>query len=289
VTDGLPIHVYGAGRAGVGIALALARAGRTVALHSRRFQSIDLPGITGLPDDAPRTQPGDAFVLLAVPDRAIAGVAAVLNDRWRFTEGDRVGHLSGALPSAVLADAGVPRAACFSAHPLHPFAPAESATPMPPGTFVMVEGAAEPVASAAMALFRQAGATVAPITPDRKPLCHAAAVLASNLPAALLLAATRALADAGVPDAPAAATRLASGLLANWIVNPDPRALTGPVARGDAATVKANIHALEGRPDARGVYRGLSRLLAGELHAAGVLDEEEWNAMIQVLETPTDR
>lgn len=288
MTDALPVHVVGAGRAGVGIALALARAGRTVALHSRRFPAIRIPGVACLPEDAPRTRPGDAFVILAVPDRAIAGVAAAMAVRWRFTDGDRVGHLSGAQPSTVLADAGVPRAACFSAHPLHPFAPAEPASPMPQGTFVMVEGAG-PAAADAMALFRQAGATVAPIAADRKPLCHAAAVLASNLPAALLLAATRSLDDAGVPDPPAAAARLASGLLANWVARPDPRALTGPVARGDAATVAANLRALDARPTARAAYRDLSLLLAGELHAAGVLDEEGWNAVIQALETPSDR
>lgn len=288
MTDALPVHVIGAGRAGVGIALALARAGRTVALHSRRFPAIRIPGIECHPDDGPRPHPGDAFVILAVPDRAIAEVAASLASRWRFTRGDRVGHLSGALSSAVLADAGVPAAACFSAHPLHPFAPAEAATPMPAGTFVMIEGA-EPAASAAMALFREAGATVARIAPDRKPLCHAAAVLASNLPAALLLVATRALDDAGVPDAPAAAARLASGLLSNWVVRPDPRALTGPVARGDAATVMANLHALDARPEARAAYRDLSVLLAGELHAAGVLDEEGWNAVIHALGIPSDR
>lgn len=285
MTDALPVHVFGAGRAGVGVALALARAGRAVTMHSRRFGTIEFPGIECLPDDAPRPHPGDAFVILAVPDRAIAAVSAALVSRWHFTHGDRVGHLSGALSSAVLADSGVPAAACFSAHPLHPFAPAEAATPMPAGTFVMVEGASR-AASDAMALFRQAGATVAPIALDRKPLCHAAAVLASNLPAALLLVATRALDDAGVPDAPAATARLASGLLSNWVVRPDPGALTGPVARGDAATVTANLHALDARPEARAAYRDLSLLLAGELHAAGVLDEEGWNAVTRALGKP---
>ena len=141
----------------------------------------------------------------------------------------------------------------------------------------------------AKSLFSTAGAHVAPIRPEAKPLCHAAAVLAANLPATLLLAAGRCLADAGVPEPAMTAGRLTASLLRNWAGNPHPAALTGPVVRGDAATVAANLDALADHPEIVRLYADLTQRLANALRDADVIEEESWTRIHEAISTASDR
>lgn len=283
-----PVCVIGAGRAGLGVLLALRHAGWPTDLYSRS------PGTCPLPS-APCHQirdltgpPGPRILLLAVPDRAIPAVVEQLADSGLARPTDIVGHLSGALTSSVLDRPDRPFAGRFSAHPLHAFSPAVTAVPMPAGTAVMVEGDTMGQA-AAMQLFARAGAAVALIDPARKALCHAAAVIAGNLPAALLLAASRGLDASGVPDPTGVAIRLADSLLRNWATLPHPRALTGPVARGDLQTLRANRAALADQPELSRLYADLSSQLADALRDAGVLDEATWHTIRREMMTDGPR
>ncbi|MEX2581785.1 MAG: DUF2520 domain-containing protein, partial [Gemmatimonadota bacterium] len=85
-----------------------------------------------------------------------------------------------------------------------------------------------------------------------KPLYHAAAVLASNYVVALLAVAERIMHEAGVePDsARDALTELALGAVQNAAAVGPVEALTGPIVRGDAGTVKLHLDRLsvEDRP-----------------------------------------
>lgn len=273
-----PVCVIGAGRAGLGVLLALRHAGWPTELYSRSPGACPLPSAPCHEFKDLTGPPGPRILLLAVPDQAIAAVVSQLADSGLARPTDIVGHLSGALTSSVLDLPDRPFAGRFSAHPLHAFAPAAAPVPMPAGTAVMVEGDAMGQALA-MRLFASAKAAVSPIDPERKPLCHAAAVIAGNLPAALLLAAARGLDEAGVPDPTGVAIRLADSMLRNWATLPHPRALTGPVARGDADTLRTNLAALSDQPDLARLYADLSSRLADALHEAGVLDEVKWQSI----------
>jgi predicted short-subunit dehydrogenase-like oxidoreductase (DUF2520 family) len=289
VTELAGTFVIGAGRAGVGTFLAFQEAGIPVRLFARNPAACPLPlPIESL--DGPFDRPDLPIVfILAVSDRAITAVLRDLETRSIVRPGDVVGHLSGALPAAILqGDDGTSVHGRFSAHPLHAFAPPQVGLAMPRGTTVMVEGDA-PGLEVAQALFAAVGAHVAPIRPEAKPLCHAAAVLASNLPATLLLAATTALADAGVPDPGRTAGRLAASLLRNWASNPHPATLTGPVARGDAATVAANLDALADHPEVVRLYADLTRRLADALRDAHVIEEASWTRIHETLSTANRR
>jgi predicted short-subunit dehydrogenase-like oxidoreductase (DUF2520 family) len=95
------------------------------------------------------------------------------------------------------------------------------------------------------------------IKPADKALYHAAAVLASGHTVALFALAAELLAQCGV--APVAARRALSPLTASTLNNllqahTPAHALTGPFARGDAATVRKNIAALAADPAARSIY-----------------------------------
>jgi predicted short-subunit dehydrogenase-like oxidoreductase (DUF2520 family) len=83
---------------------------------------------------------------------------------------------------------------------------------------------------------------------------HAAAVIASNHLVALMGQVERVAGDVGVPLE--AFLALARGSLDNVAALGPADALTGPVARGDLATVRAHLEALA--PEEREAYRALA-------------------------------
>jgi predicted short-subunit dehydrogenase-like oxidoreductase (DUF2520 family) len=65
------------------------------------------------------------------------------------------------------------------------------------------------------------------------------------------------------------------------------RALTGPVARGDAETVAAHLQAIASRaPEALSAYVEMSRLTAVRALAAGTLSAERAATLLDVLAAP---
>ena len=94
-----------------------------------------------------------------------------------------------------------------------------------------------------------------------KAVYHAACALASNALVALEWTAAEVLGKAGVPEdsAPGLLLPLVQGTLQNVKSFGLEKALTGPVVRGDAATVRKHLEALESDPAAREVYRVLGK------------------------------
>lgn len=93
---------------------------------------------------------------------------------------------------------------------------------------------------------------------------HAGAVMASNLQAALLEGALQAWARAGIDTATALAALgpLSRTALDNVLRLGPEAALTGPVARGDAATVRAHLTALRSTPThVERLYRSSAQVL----------------------------
>ncbi|MCK6526220.1 DUF2520 domain-containing protein [Myxococcota bacterium] len=115
-----------------------------------------------------------------------------------------------------------------------------------------------------------------------KALYHAAAVIASNLLVALEAVAVRTLDRAGVPRERGLEMLLplVRGTVENLSRNSPERALTGPVARGDAAVVAAHLAALApGDPEAACLYR----LLSAEALRIAPLDDEARAAVARAL------
>jgi len=270
------VVVVGAGRAGTGIALALIRGGVPTRLVTRGHKDLpkDIP--TAMLADLAFPDPASTVILFTVPDRFIQETASILARRGEVTRGIlAAGHVSGALPSSILRDAGL---VCdvFSAHPLLAFPEAKPIKPMPEGTFVTVEGEAK-AQQLGIRVFLAAGARTVPIRCKDKPLCHAAAVLCSNMPAPLLWLAADILASCGVPDAPLAATRLFCSMADNLAASCTSGAMTGPFARGDANTIALNLAALQERaPVAADLYIRLGHVLLDRLRAEGMLTEDTW-------------
>ena len=272
----LAVGVIGCGRLGASLALGLSAAGYRIAAlagrGSRRAGRLAkaIPGARAL---TPGGVVGESeLILLAVPDAAVAAVAAALP--WR--RGQAAVHSAGALDLEVLA----PLAACGAArgclHPLQAF-------PDPGGSPGRWRGIAVGLEAAeadgtelgalleAMAADLGAGATLRLEGVDRA-CYHAAAVLASNDVVALAAAAARAWTLAGLPasEAPGALGPLLVGA-ASAVAGLAPgsalaSALTGPLARGDVVTVARHLDALAREPELRALYRALGReLLALDL------------------------
>lgn len=220
----------------------------------------------------PYPVPGGTTVLvLAVPDAALGDVAYDLSVAGEAPPGCAALHLSGALSTDALAPLHAVGYAVGSMHPLQAVADAWSAGDRLVGSAFAVAG--EPAAvAAARRLVDGLGGRVLIIPPAMRPLYHAAAVFASNYLISLISIAVRLLDEAGVPpdDAVPAILPLVRGTLDNLEKLGVSAALTGPVARGDADTIRMHLASLS-EPE-RELYSALGRELVGLARAAG-LDE----------------
>jgi predicted short-subunit dehydrogenase-like oxidoreductase (DUF2520 family) len=175
--------------------------------------------------------------MLAVSDDRIAEVAGQLAARGDL-QGAVVFHCSGAKASSELDALRAAGTLTASVHPVRSFAdPAQVAAAFD-GTFCGVEGD-----KAALALLNPAftaiGARTVPIDASAKTVYHAASVFASNYLTTVLDAALRAYQAAGIPAdvARELARPLALETLSNVFRLGPETALSGPIARGDGATV----------------------------------------------------
>ncbi|MGZ5199342.1 MAG: Rossmann-like and DUF2520 domain-containing protein [Telluria sp.] len=194
--------------------------------------------------------------MLAVGDDQIEPVCAQLAQAGLLA-GAVVFHCSGAKSSAALQAEG---AATASVHPVRSFADPQAVAGAFGGTFCGIEGAGEALALLTPA-FEAIGARLVPIDAAAKTVYHAASVFASNYLVTVMDAALRAYQAAGIPPdvARALAAPLATETLANVLrLGPGP-ALSGPIARGDMATVARQQQAVSAWDPATGqLYAALA-------------------------------
>ena len=182
--------------------------------------------------------------MLAVGDDQIMSVCAELAAA-RPLAGDIVFHCSGALSSRDLQDAAQAGAFVASVHPIRSFADPDAVARGFAGTFCGIEGDAGALAVLEPAL-RACGARPVAIDAGAKTVYHAAAVFASNYLVTVIDVALRAYQAAGIPEPVARelAQPLAMEALANAFRLGPAAALSGPIARGDMATVARQQHAV---------------------------------------------
>src|SRR5207302_1299745 len=137
ITTDCAVGMIGPGRAGVGLALALARAGYTVRLHGRRKKAVPKPlELTVGPADVappPAWLSQAGVVILAVRDDAIPPLADALARGGGVRPEHVVLHLSGVQGQEALGSLVPSRAALGSLHPLQTVAGPERAPEGPKG------------------------------------------------------------------------------------------------------------------------------------------------------------
>lgn len=209
--------------------------------------------------------------LLTPPDAAIAPVATALAAAGHVGQGDVVFHCSGSQPSGLLAPLVAAGAHIASVHPLKSFADPAAAVQSFKGTHCAAEGDAAALA-VLTPLFEQLGAHIAIINPAGKTLYHAASVLVCNDLTALMEAGLRAYEQAGIERATAQAMMepLVRETLDNVFALGTTRALTGPVARGDAGVLARQLAVLNALdPRIADAYRALNQIALDLARAQG--------------------
>jgi predicted short-subunit dehydrogenase-like oxidoreductase (DUF2520 family) len=206
------LAVIGSGRLGTALAASLRSAG------------YEVQGPLGRGADAA----GADVALLCVPDRAIASAAGSV------AAGVVVGHCSGAAP---LSELGTREGFL-----LHPLMTVTSAAASAAGKGALFSGAGAAIAGSSPRAFELARQlawalemTPVEIADEDRAAYHAAASLASNFLVTLEGVAERLAAEVGVDRELLAP--LVRATVENWVALGARRALTGPIARGDEATV----------------------------------------------------
>jgi predicted short-subunit dehydrogenase-like oxidoreductase (DUF2520 family) len=258
------ITIVGPGNLGSGLALALRAAGYPIAaIVSRdtpaarhRAQALARQVGARATTLAAASLPGDV-VWICLPDDALAACARTLAAKKGW-QGKIALHPSGALSSDVLAPLRRRGAAVASIHPMMSFV--RGSVPALAGVTFAVEGDARAV-HVARRMAADLGGRVFSIRKSRKPLYHALGAFSSPLIVASLAVAGRVARAAGVPVAsvPATIGPILQATLRNYLAHGPAAAFSGPLKRGDVATVRKHLRVLRRVPDAREVYVALAR------------------------------
>ncbi|HET9105000.1 MAG TPA: DUF2520 domain-containing protein [Solirubrobacteraceae bacterium] len=207
------------GRGRLATALADALTGRVPHLSGPLGRDPDLSGAD--------------IVLLCVPDAAIAETAAGVPGHAL------VGHCSGATPLSAL---GLREG--FSLHPLMSV-PASSGAARLRGAAAGIAAGTPRALAVADSIARAAGMRPFTVAAEDRAAYHAAASVASNFLVTLEAAAERIAAGTGLSREQLAP--LVRATVESWAELGPERALTGPIARGDEATVAAQRAAVAER------------------------------------------
>jgi predicted short-subunit dehydrogenase-like oxidoreductase (DUF2520 family) len=184
------------------------------------------------------------LVLLCVPDRAIAEVAAAIS------VGPWVAHVSGATPL----DALDPHTRRFSLHPLQSFSK-ERGPEQLDGVWGAVSAETDEARAVARWLADTLGLQPFDLEDDKRAAYHAGAAVASNYLVTLRAAAQSLLDTAGAP--PEALDPLIRGVMDTGFE------LTGPIARGDWETVERHLAVIRTeRPELEELYLVLAEATA---------------------------
>lgn len=282
----LTVGVVGTGRVGAVLGAALSRAGHTVvaasavSAASRDRAAELLPGVpvVGVEQVLQRA----TLVLLTVPDDALEDLVRGLVVAGAVQPGQLLAHTSGRYGLAVLEPAVRVGALPLALHPVLPFAGTRVDLERLHGTAFGVT-APEALRPVAEVLVVEMGGEPVWLSEEQRPLWHAALAHGANHLTTLVASCADLLRRAGVDD-PSQVLAPLLGAALDGALRAGDAALTGPVARGDAGTVRAHLDVLaEVAPEVLPSYVAMARLTADRALASGRLNPERAWALLEVL------
>jgi predicted short-subunit dehydrogenase-like oxidoreductase (DUF2520 family) len=283
----LTIGIISAGRVGTALGVALERvehvviACSAISPESRKRAERRLPDTPVLPihDVAARAE----LLLLTVPDAELADVVAGLAATGAVHRGTIVVHTSGANGVAILNPLTEQGCIPLAIHPAMTFTGSDEDIDRLPSACFGITALDEIGYAVAQSLVLEIGGEPFRVREDARTLYHAALAHASNHGVTVLLDAVEALRSALwgqellgqelVGDAPGGIVErviapLARASLENALQRGQ-AALTGPVARGDAAAIAGHLRVLtELNPELAQAYRADSLRTAQRAHAS---------------------
>lgn len=258
-----PISIIGAGIVGTAIGEALESRGfKITAVSARSQSSLDQAGarlsarLTSDPADAARS--GD-IIFITTPDDSIRQVCEDIAANGGFDTSDTVFHMSGALGLDALGGAAHYGARVGSIHPMQTFSDIDTAVASLPGSVFGVTAEGETL-SLAEEIVSVLGGEAFLIRDEDKPIYHAAACAISNYLVSLVNYGEALYSAIGIPKemADKAFLPLIRSTITNIEKKGSAQSLTGPIARGDAETVRRHLLAMEAAaPWAVSLYREL--------------------------------
>src|ERR1700743_555303 len=281
----LKVGIISAGRVGTALGVALERADHVVVACSAISHASRQRAQRRLPDP-PGPPPQDVaagaeLLLLAVPDSELAGLVSGLAATSAIRPGTIVAHTSGANGVGILTPL-TPHCIPLAIHPAMTFTGSDEDISRLPDTCFGITAADDIGYAIGQSLVLEMGGEPFRVREDARVLYHAALAHAGNHIVTVLTDALDALRAAlrgsellgqqSVDDQPGGiAERIVGPLARAALENTLQRgqaALTGPVARGDAAAVAAHLSALaEVDPQLAQAYRVNALRTAQRAHA----------------------
>lgn len=295
------IGVVGAGRVGAVLAAALRAAGHEIVAvagespASRTRIETLLPGVKV--DKPTAVARACDLLLLTVPDDMLENVAAMLTASGAIRPGQYVAHTSGRHGLAALEPAAAHGAHVLALHPAMTFTGTDLDLSRLPGCVFGVTATAQ-TSDLAETLVADLGGSPVWVPEDRRTLYHAGLAHGANHLVTLVAQAMDLLRASGADDPAATLRPLLHAALDNALSYGD-AALTGPIVRGDANTVRAHLADIaKSSPGVLDSYVAMARatadraVLDGRLQppaaarVARTLDQGQARATAQ---TPADR
>ncbi|NLN87402.1 MAG: DUF2520 domain-containing protein [Syntrophomonadaceae bacterium] len=288
------IGIIGSGKVGSAIGVILNRQGYELAgvydvVCESTTQLVDQTGCRAFRDPGQLSRAADILFITST-DGAIGQVAEHLADSSSFRNGQTVIHMSGAHSAEILGMARKFGARVLSLHPLQSFASLEGAIESLPGSVFSIEGDKEAHETGTQ-LVEAMGGLYFFITADAKPLYHAGACVVSNYLVALIDLGARLLEATGISAdlSSQALMPLVRGTLSNIEKVGIPVALTGPIARGDVATVARHLERMQEKvPEMVHLYKTLGLYTVPIAAAKGNINEDKMRKLQELFEPETD-
>lgn len=287
----LGVGVIGAGRVGAVLGAALRAAGHgvvgvaAVSEASRERAELLLPEVPIL---SPQQIVERAeLVLLAVPDDQLADLVSGLAATGHWQAGQLVAHTAGRWGVEVLEPARQAGAIGLAIHPSMTFTGLSLDLPRLSGCAFGVTAPAA-VLPIAQALVMEMGGEPVVIAEADRPVYHAALAHGANHLTTITGQALQLLGELGLEQPERVLGPLARAALENAL-SVGESALTGPVARGDAGTVREHEqtlaeHALgTGQQDIARAYRALAALTAQRARERGMLTDAQHAQVLEAL------
>ncbi len=282
----LDIGVVGTGRAGSVLGAALKRAGHQIKAATAvsdisilRVESL-LPGVPIMSIE--ETVADRDLILLSVPDDVLAQVVSGLAATNAVSPGTFVMHVSGRYGIDILRPLTERGCLPLALHPVMTFTGTSidlnrlSACPFGVTTHQTLRPVAE-------TLVMEMGGEPVWVPEESRGLYHAALTFGANNLMTLVNQTSELLEFAGISNPEALVAPLLSASLDNALRNGD-NALTGPIARGDAGTVREHLRVLaQFDPAVTQAYRSMARLTAVRALASGVLQPRVAEELLAVL------
>ena len=232
------------------------------------------------------------LLILAVPDDELPGLVTYLASSGSITAGQILVHTSGRHGTEVLAPATALGAIGLAIHPAMTFTGMSVDLQRLNGTCFAVTGPA-PFIPIAQALVVEMGGEPVHVAEADRTLYHAALAHAANHLVTILGQSQQMLASIGIEDPARYMGPLVRAAVDNALASGE-GALTGPVARGDAGTVKAHLQALneysehEKTGDITDSYAALAHATAKRAHNRGLLNDEQLGRIESLLGDSTE-